>query len=44
MKDLKIKKSDRYYPNTPGIYGTYVSRGTEYIFNGNVLLPGPAVK
>lgn len=36
MKDLKIKKGDRYYPNTPAIYGTYVSRGTEYSFNGKI--------
>lgn len=36
MKDLKIKRSERHYPNTPGIYGTFTSRGTEYSFNGKL--------
>lgn len=36
MKDLKIKKGGNYYPNTPGFYGTYVSRGAEYKFDGKL--------
>lgn len=38
MKDLKIKKGERYYPyGNSGVVGTFVNRGITYRFNAIVM-------
>ena len=38
MKDLKIKKGDKYYPyGNSGVVGTFVNRGITYRFNAVVM-------